>query len=82
MASTRARIGAALTDGDGIGTFDLTKLVKDFVADALIGAAAALATINVVAIPTDKAQAITAGLAIGGAVIHAAYRAILKWTCS
>lgn len=75
-------ISGALTDGSGIGTFNVTKVVKDFIADALISAAAALATVNIVGIPTDKAQATVAALAIGGAVIHALYRSVLKWAAS
>ena len=72
-------IGARLTDGTGVSAFSVPKIVKDFIADALISAAAALAAINVVSIPTDKAQAYTATFAIGGAIIHAAYRTILRW---
>lgn len=79
MAETDSGVSGALTDGSGIGTFNLTKIVKDFIADALISAAAGLAAVNIVAIPTDKAQGVVAAYAIGGAIIHAAYRAVLKW---
>jgi hypothetical protein len=75
-------VAVRLTDGSGIGTFTVPKIIKDFIADALISAAAGLASVNIVAIPTDKAQSIVAAYAIGGAVIHALYRAVLKWATS
>ena len=72
-------ISGHLTDGTGIGSFTAPKVVKDFIADALISAAAALGAAQVVAIPADTAQASIAAFAICGAVIHALYRAVLKW---
>ena len=72
-------ISGTLTDGTGIGSFTVPKVIKDFIADALLSAAAALAAAQVVAIPTDQQGTWTAAMAIGGAVIHAAYRAVLKW---
>ena len=75
-------VSGALTDGTGIGKFTAPKLIKDFIADALLSAAAALAAAQVVAIPADSQGAWTAAMAIGGAVIHAAYRAALRWAQS
>ena len=75
-------VSGALTDGTGIGRFTSAKVVKDFIADALLSAAAALAAAQVVAVPTDSQGAWTAAMAIAGAVIHAGYRAILKWAAT
>lgn len=80
MAETDTGLSGTLTDGTGIGKFDVPKVVKDFIADALLSAAAALATAQIVGIPQDTATTWTAAMAIGGAVIHALYRAVLKWS--
>lgn len=72
-------ISGALTDGTGIGTFTTSKVFKDFVVDLLLSGAVALGAVGIVGIPTDKAQASVAAMAIGGAVIRAVYRAVLKW---
>lgn len=73
----RSAIGDTLTGSTG-----WTKWVKDFVADALLSAAAALTTAQIVAIPTNTHDLTIAGFAIGGAIIHAAYRIVLKWATS
>ena len=75
--AVRAAIGNTLTGSTG-----LTKWAKDFVADALISAAAALTAAGIGAIPTDTTQAQVAGFAIAGAILHAAYRIVLKWATS
>ena len=73
-------IGARLTDGSGIGTWGASKVVKDFVADLLMGGAAGLAAINVVDIPQDQEQATIVTFALAKALIQAVFRALLKWT--
>lgn len=77
--TTKDTLSAVLTDGTGVSRFTVPKVVKDFIADALLGAAAGLATANVMSIPTDTAGATVAFLAVANAVVHAAYRAVLKW---
>ncbi len=69
-----------LTDGTGVSSLTVPKVIKDLIADALLGVAAGLATANIVALPQDKATAITAGWVIANAVVHSLYRFILKWT--
>ena len=70
---------SALTDGTGISPFNWVKFVKDFIADVLLSGAAALAAVQIV----DFGQAIqtpdVVAFALAGAVIRAAYRAILRW---
>ena len=75
-------ISGALTDATGIGSWNVRKVVKDFIADALLSAAAALGAAQIVAVPADWQTTIVAGYAVAGAVIHAAYRAVLKWAQS
>lgn len=58
------------------------KIIKDLIADGLIGAAASLAAVNIVAIPTDQAGAAVAGMAIANALVHSLYRFALKWATS
>ena len=75
-------ITTRLTDGSGISGFTASKLVKDFVADFLLTAAAALAAAQIAAIPTDVQGAAVVSTAIGTAFVKAIYRALLKWTAS
>lgn len=72
-------ITGALTDGTGISTFTGSKVFKDFVVDVLLSGAVALSAVGIGAIPTTAGQASVAAIAIGGAVIRALYRAVLKW---
>lgn len=78
MAQQGAVVGA-LTDGTGVSALSATKLIKDFVADFLLGAAAALATVQVMDLGAAIAAPQVAGLAIAGAAVKAAYRVILRW---
>ena len=68
---------ASLAGGSGA-----PKWIKDFVADCLISGAAALTAAGIGAIPQDTTQASIAGFAVAGAVLHALYRAALKWATS
>lgn len=68
-----------LTDGTGVSPFNWTKFIKDFIADVLLSGAAALVAVQVVDVGSALAQPQVAGFAIAGAVIRAAYRAILRW---
>lgn len=77
MADTRT--GAALTDGTGVSPLTLKKLVKDFVADFLMTAAAAVAATGIMGIPTDQTSTVIIGTAVLGAAIRAGYRAVLRW---
>jgi len=77
--ATDTGISGVLTDGTGVSKFTVPKVIKDFIADALLGASAGLVTANILSVPTDSAQATIALLAVANAVIHAGYRAVLKW---
>lgn len=70
---------ATLTDGTGISRFTASKFVKDFVADVLLSGAAALAAAQIVDVGSAINTPDVAAFALAGAVIRAAYRAILRW---
>jgi HJR/Mrr/RecB family endonuclease len=68
-----------LTDGTGVSQFTATKFVKDFVADVLLSGAAALVAVQVVDVSSAVAQPQIVTFALLGAVVRAAYRAVLRW---
>ena len=78
MPDTTGATGT-LTDGTGVSPITLTKLIKDFVADFLLTAAAALAAVQVMDLGAAVQAPEAAGFAIAGAAIRAAYRIILRW---
>ena len=82
MPEVTAPVGNALTDGTGVSNLTVSKLVKDFVADALMGIPPALLAAGVVGVPQDQVALMAAVVAIGGAVVGALYRGALKWATS
>jgi hypothetical protein len=72
-------VGSALTDGTGVSSLTGSKVVKDFVADALLSGAAALVAIQVTDLGSALAQPQVVAFALAGALIRVAYRAVLKW---
>lgn len=79
MASSKM---LALTDGTGVSKLLKKKIVKDFVADFLLGAAAMMTVNNIAAIPTDVQGLTTAAGGIANALVHTIYRFALKWATS
>lgn len=77
-----SNIGAMLTDGTGVSSGSLTKFVKDFVADALISGAAALATIQIISVDQAVAQPMVVLMALSGALVKVLYRTVLRWANS
>lgn len=82
LPATQSGAVAVLTDGTGISAFTASKFVKDFVADVLLSAAAALAAAQVMDVGSAISTPDVAVLAVAGAVIRAAYRAVLRWATS
>ena len=70
---------STLTDGTGISRFTASKFVKDFVADVLLSGAAALAAAQILDVGSAIQTPDVAAFALTGAVVRAAYRAILRW---
>lgn len=75
----QGRILGFLTDGTGVSSITLVKFFKDFVADVLLSAAAALVAVQIVTVDAAVAAPQVAAFAILGAVIRAGYRAVLRW---
>lgn len=80
VATTGA--AGALTDGTGVSALTATKLLKDFVADVLLSGAAALAAAQIIDVGSAVQAPEVAAFAVTGAVIRAAYRALLRWATS
>lgn len=72
-------VSGGLTEGTGISAITATKLIKDFVADFLLTAAAALGTSMIMSLGDAVAAPQVAGFAIAGAAIRAGYRIVLRW---
>ena len=70
---------SALTDGTGISALTASKFVKDFIADVLLSGAAALAAAQIVDVGSAVQTPDVVAFALAGAVIRAAYRAVLRW---
>jgi len=81
MADQTGVVGT-LTDGTGVSPITWTKFLKDFVADFLMSAAAALTAAQIIDFGSAIQGQETATFAIAGALIRAAYRAVLRWTQS
>jgi hypothetical protein len=79
MTVQTAAAGNALTDGTGVSRLTGSKVLKDFVADFLLSAAAAVVAVNIVDLGGAVAQPTVVAFAIGGAAIRAGYRALLRW---
>jgi hypothetical protein len=76
---TQSQPVAFLTDGTGVSSITATKFIKDFVADVLLSGAAALAAVQIMDVGSAINAPDVAAFALAGAVIRAAYRAVLRW---
>lgn len=75
-------VTSTLTDGGGIASLTKSKVLKDFVADTLMGASAALVAVGVTGIDIAAATPAVAATAIANALISAGYRTALRWATS
>lgn len=82
QSQTVQNVGNALTDGTGISKITGSKFVKDFVADFLMTAAAAVTTAGILSVDQAVAAPLVVGSAVVGAFIRVGYRALLKWSTS
>lgn len=73
---------STLTDGTGISKLLGSKIIKDFVLDALLSLPVSLAVINVNDLSGAVAAPIAVGFAVGDSLIRVVYRAILRWAQS
>lgn len=72
----------ALTDGTGVSRLTGSKLLKDFVADALLSGAAAIGALNITGLQDVATGPDVVVFAVAGAVIAALYRSVLRWATS
>lgn len=72
-------VSGTLTDGSGIGKFDVPKIVKDLILDALLTIPASLVVINVTNLQTATVMPVAVAFAVGDSLIRVLYRAALKW---
>jgi hypothetical protein len=79
MPEATQAAASSLTDGTGVSAITATKLIKDFVADFLLSASAALATAQIFALQDVVQTPEVAGFAVAGAAIRAGYRIVLRW---
>lgn len=68
----------ALTDNTGVSKLSGKKLLKDFVADFLLTAGAALG-IESFFFPQDEPAAVAVAFGVASALVKAGYRAALRW---
>jgi hypothetical protein len=77
-----ASAGSVLTDGTGVSPGTTRKFVKDFVADFLMSAAAAIIGVQIVDVGGAIATPQVVAFAVLGAAIRAGYRAALRGATS
>ncbi len=70
---------STLTDGTGVSELLGSKIVKDFVLDALLSVPVSLAVINIGDLQAATAAPIAVAFAVGDALIRVVYRAALRW---
>jgi hypothetical protein len=75
---TDTGVSGALTDGTGISTFTLPKIVKDALLDFLLTAPATFALLNVANVEGALQAPVAVGLGLLDAAIRVLYRAALK----
>lgn len=75
-------VGSILSDGTGVSQLSGSKVLKDFVADVMLSAAAALVAVQITTVGDAVTAPQVAVFAVLGAVIRAAYRAVLRWATS
>lgn len=77
---TDTGISGTLTDGTGVSSLTVPKVVKDAIADALLSVPGALIAVNVTGLDTALAAPLVAAVAIGDVILRVVYRAVLKWS--
>lgn len=72
-------VSGALTDGTGVSSFTVPKLVKDAILDALLSFPGALLAVNITGLEAALTAPLVVAVALGDALIRVLYRAALKW---
>jgi hypothetical protein len=79
MAGPDTGVSGSLTDGSGIGTFTVPKIIKDAIVDALLSFPGALLAVNITGLEAALTAPLIVAVAVGDVLIRVAYRTILKW---
>lgn len=77
---TDTGISGTLTDGTGVSSLTVPKVVKDAIADALLSIPGALIAVNVTGLDSALAAPLVAAVAVGDVILRVVYRAALKWS--
>ena len=80
MAETDTGISGRLTDGTGIGTFTVPKIIKDLVLDFLLTVPAVFIGLQVADLGTALTMPVAIAIGVADAAIRVVYRALLKWS--
>lgn len=72
-------VSGGLTDGTGISSLTVPKVVKDAILDFLLTAPAVFVAISVADLNQALAAPTAVGLGLLDAAIRVVYRALLKW---
>jgi ABC-type antimicrobial peptide transport system permease subunit len=72
-------VSGALTDGTGVSSLTVPKVIKDAIADALLSLPGALIAINVTGLEQALAAPLVVAVAVGDVLIRVLYRTVLKW---
>lgn len=82
MSDTKAAVAQTLTSDNPVAPLTAKKIVKDFIADALLSLPSSLLIAGVAGLPTDTASLVVVLNAIAMPTLGAAYRALLRWAQS
>lgn len=72
----------ALTDGTGVSSLTVPKVIKDLILDALLSIPASLAVINITGLESALAAPVAVAIAVADSLGRVVYRALLKWAQS
>lgn len=72
-------VTGALTDGTGVSSLTVPKIIKDIILDALLSIPVALLAVNVNNLEGALAAPMVVVIAGADALIRVVYRAALKW---
>lgn len=75
-------VATLLTNDNPVSKLTLRKILKDFVADALLSLPASLIMAGITGVPQDTAQLMILVNAVAMPVAGALYRATLRWAQS
>jgi ABC-type antimicrobial peptide transport system permease subunit len=79
MAPAATGVSGALTDGTGVSSLTIPKVIKDLILDALLSIPPSLLVINVTTLDAAIVAPVAVAFAVGDSLIRVVYRFLLKW---